>query len=209
MKKSTLFTLLFVVGLMSFAQAQNEDYRLNVGLSGNYTLTGFVLNSIIETAEAASDGIDKKSFPSVQLTADYGLTNWFSVGLAASYQKIGFEATGNTFTDENGMTQTENYEYDFTRTSVALRPLFHFANNDRLDMYSGLRIGLFRAESTTTSNDPNFDANNGVEFEDVNTLTVSLVAYGIRYYITENIGIGWELNIGRPYVSNFSVNARF
>ena len=209
MKKSLLLTLMLAFGIVFQSQAQNEDYRINVALSGNYTFTGSVLSGIVETAQINGANIKEKSLPSLQVTADYGISDWFSVGLAASYQKLGFEATGNTYTDANGMQVTENYEYDFKRSSVALRPLFHFANDEKLDMYSGLRVGFFNAKGTSTSNDPDFNDDEDFDFDDVSKITISIVAYGVRYYFTDNIGVGFELNIGRPYVTSFSVNARF
>lgn len=208
MKKIILFSLALVLGLTVHTQAQNDDYRMNAALTLNYTFTGDALNAAVDAAESTTEGVDKNSFPSVQLTFDYGVNKFFSLGLAASYQNIGYDFTNNTFFDENNMEVTENYEVDFSRTTVALRPLFHYANNGKLDMYSGLRIQYFRRDFETTSRDPEV-SDDFIDFTDANKFGVGIVAYGIRYFVTDNIGLGTEVNIGRPYFVNLSLNARF
>lgn len=211
MKKIILFSFALILGLVSQTQAQSEDYRFNVGLSTNYTFTGALFNGLIRAAEGTSTGVNKKSFPSLQLTADYGITKLLSVGVAASYQTIGFDATDD-FINGSGSPETENYSLTWTRTSIALRPLIHYANTDRLDMYSGLRIQWFNGTVDSDSSDPDrvddFTNEAGID-PNLSKIGVGIVAYGVRYYFTENIGAGTEINIGRPYVVNFSINARF
>jgi hypothetical protein len=208
MKKIILFSFALILGLATQTQAQNDDFRMNAGLSLNYTFTGTALNTAIKAAETTTTGFEKESFPSLQLTFDYGLTKWFSIGVAASYQNIGFDFVGNTFLDSLNNQVIEDYSVGFSRTTVALRPLFHYANNDRLDLYSGLRIQYFSRGFNNDSNDP-ATAENFEGFTDESKFGVGIVAFGARYYVTENIGIGTEINIGRPYFTNLSVNARF
>jgi len=209
MKKIIFLSFALILGLATQTQAQSEDYRMNAGISINYAVTGDVLNLAVKAAEATSIGFEKNSTPSIQATFDYGLNKWFSLGLAASYQNVGYDFEANTFFDEvTGMTIIEDYSVNFSRTTVALRPLFHYANNDRVDLYSGLRVQYFKRDFENSSKDPNtvtvFE-----DFADATKVRVSIVAFGMRYYITENIGLGTEINLGRPYLANFSVNARF
>lgn len=208
MKKIILFSFALILGLAVQTQAQNDDYRMNGGVSLNYTFTGDALNTAVKLAESSTTGFDKKGFPSIQATFDYGLTKWFSIGLAASYQNIGYDFTGNSFVDSLNNTIVEDYSVDFSRVTVALRPLFHYANNDRLDLYSGLRIQYFSRSFENTSADPSTDSTFD-DFSDANKFGIGIVAFGARYYITENIGLGTEINLGRPYIINLSVNARF
>ncbi|MGK0363546.1 MAG: opacity protein-like surface antigen [Saprospiraceae bacterium] len=208
MKKNILFSFVLILGLATQTQAQNDDYRMNAGISVNYTFTGDVINTAVDIAESSTTGFDQKGVPSLQFTFDYGLTKWFSLGIAASYQNIGYDFTGNSFIDSLNNEVIEDYSIDFSRTTVALRPLFHYANNDKLDLYSGLRIQYFSRNFENTSQDPETE----VTFEDLaddSKIGVGIVAFGARYYITDNIGLGTEINIGRPYFLNLSVNARF
>jgi len=208
MKKIILFSFALILGLATQTQAQNDDYRMNAGISLNYTFTGDIVNSAIDAVSNLGETIDKKNLPSAQLTFDYGLTKWFSIGAAVSYQSIGFESTGGMAFDTITMTSTANdYTAKFTRTSIALRPLFHYANNDKLDLYSGLRVQYFAANYEDDSRDP--DTASILDLPARTGFGVGIVAFGARYYITDNIGLGTEINIGRPYVVNLSVNARF
>ena len=208
MKKIILFSFALILGLATQTQAQNDDYRMNAAISLNYTFTGDALNTAVNLAESTSTGVDKKGFPSIQASFDYGLTKWFSIGIAASYQNIGYDFSGNSFVDSLNNEIVEDYSVDFSRTTVALRPLFHYANNDKLDLYSGLRIQYFSRSFDNTSKDPG-TSSTFTEFSDDSKIGVGIVAFGARYYITDNIGLGTEINIGRPYIINLSVNARF
>ncbi len=204
--------IILLVGTFHLAEAQSEDYKSNAAISVNYSLTGTVLNAFIEAAELSSTNVGRKSIPSLQLTYDFGVTNFLSIGIAASYEKIGFDVSDYSYTNADFETITENYTSSFTRTSIALRPLFHYGNMDKVDMYSGLRIQFFNNQYATDSTDPSNDDQGITDtygFNLGNKIGVGIVAYGIRYFITDNIGIGWELNIGRPYLTNLSVNARF
>lgn len=208
MKKFILFSFALILGFATQTQAQNDDYRMNVGVSANYTFTGAIVNSAIDAVAAVGESVDKKGTPSLQLTFDYGLTKWFSIGAAFSTQNIGFESTGGMVFDTITLTNIANdYTAKFTRTSIALRPLFHYANNDKLDLYSGLRIQYFIANYSDDSLDP--DTESLLDLPTKTGIGVGIVPFGARYYITDNIGLGTEINIGRPYVVNFSVNARF
>jgi len=209
MKKFILLSFALILGLATQTQAQNDDYRMNAGVSVNYTFTGDIVNSAIDNLGGAfsDETVTKKGTPSIQLTFDYGLTKWFSIGAAVSTQKIGLSSTGGTFTDSLGVSVANPYEASLSRTTVALRPLFHYANNDRLDLYSGLRVQYINISEENSSLDPS--TSTVLDFPTKKGIGVGIVAFGARYYITENIGLGTEINIGRPYVVNLSVNARF
>lgn len=206
MKKIILLPLILV--FITQLAAQNEEYRLNAGVSLNYTFTGDIINSAVNAARNLGEDVKNKTVPSLQLSLDYGLEKWFSIGAAVSYEKLGFVSTGGVYFNETTMqNEPNNYTAEFTRTSIAFRPLFHYANDDKLDLYSGLRIHYFMAEYSDDSKDPNT-----ADVLDLPTkvgMGVSIVPFGMRYYFSDNVGMGTELNLGRPYVVNISVNARF
>jgi len=125
----------------------------------------------------------------------------FSLGVATAYEKIAFKYTDDQY---NGSTTTKyNYEIGFSRLNIAVRPLFHFGNNDDMDLYSGLRIGTNRWSTIVKSDDPNFDE---TDITGVNLGAFGVqVLFGMRYFFNENIGIQTEIGIGAPYVAEFGM----
>jgi len=211
MKKTILFSFALIIGLVTQTNAQSEDYKINLGASINATGTGALFKAFINILEFENVEITRQSTPSFQGTIDYSLHKNFSLGLAGSYQTIGFDAKNSQFTDSDGLTQVEDYNLTVSRTSVALRPLFHYGNSERWDLYSGLRLQYFILGISTDSKDlelvQEFTDETGIS--SIGLLSVGVTAFGARCYVTNNIGIGTEINIGRPYFFNLSVNARF
>jgi len=203
MKKTFLLLLCFSIITIQTINAQNEEYRSVVSASVGYSLTGLLV-SAIETG-IGSDAVSIKSTPTLQLTYDYGINKFFSVGIAAGYQNFDFDIDNYSYTDDSGNEVTESFNADYSRLNVALRPLFHYANNDNLDMYSGFRVGLLNntINSESTDADADLGLNSGGRF------SLGLTAFGMRYYFTDNIGAGIEINVGAPYISCFNLNARF
>ncbi len=204
MKKVVVAIAVCLVAWTSM-QAQNEEYKLTLGATVGYSLTGALLNSV----DNAFGDISVGSTPALQLSVDYGLNNWFSIGLAGSLQNFDFDIPEYSFTDDAGDFQTEAVNIDFNRTTIAIRPLFHYANSDNIDMYSGLRIQLVNRGFNIDSTDENLDTETVIGVAEGSRIGVGIVAYGVRYYFTDNIGAGLEIMWGAPYVASLSVNARF
>jgi len=183
--------------------AQNEEYRSVISVSAGYSFTGTLINGI-ETA-INSDAFSVKSIPVLQVTYDYGINKFFSVGLAAGYQNFDFSIDDYSFTNDAGSEIIESVSANYSRLNVALRPLFHYANNGELDLYSGFRVGYLNRSLNSDSTDETLDLGliEGGKF------AFGVTAFGLRYYFTDNIGAGLEINIGAPYVSCFNLNARF
>lgn len=203
MKHFILLTIACFLTATLTINAQNEEYKSVASVSVGYSLTGAIINAF-ETANAAAD-ISISSIPTLQLTYDYGITNYFSVGIAAGFQNFGFDVSDYDYINDLGVNVNENFKANYSRLNVAIRPLFHYANSDKLDMYSGLRIGFLNNNISSDSTDEDFD----IGTASGTRLSVGVTAYGFRYYFTDNIGAGIEINIGAPYISCFNINARF
>jgi len=203
MKHFILLTIVCFLTSTLTINAQNEEYKSVVSASVGYSLTGAIINAF-ETTNSAAD-ISVSSIPTLQLTYDYGITNYFSVGVAAGFQKFGFDVTDYEYINDIGINVNENFKADYSRLNIAIRPLFHYANTDKLDMYSGLRIGFVNNNISSESTNEDFDIGTSIGTRP----SVGVTAYGIRYYFTDNIGAGIEINIGAPYISCLNINARF
>lgn len=207
MKKILLLNIVCVLFAMTAMNAQNEDYRLTVSVGAGKTISGDLFK-FADNLFSEGSKYELKVTPSLQATVDYGINKFFSLGVAVSYQNFAFNINDYSYT-LNDVTVTENFKSDVNRYSFALRPLFHYANNDRFDMYSGLRIQAIHKSFDANTTDPNFNFDDNALLKKGTRFGVGLVAYGVRYYLTENIGLGAEINVGAPYVANFNIAARF
>lgn len=181
-------------------QAQNEQGQSTVTAGVGYSLIANLVNSALDTY----DSIDNSSVPTIAITFDHALTDKFSLGIAASIQNSSADFV-DTYLDANQVLQTDNVSASLTRYNVAIRPLFHYGGNDALDLYSGLRIGITGWASSYESNQDDFS----VGGFDGSRLSVGLVAFGMRYYFTDNIGVNFDLQVGAPYIISGGIAAKF
>jgi hypothetical protein len=199
--KNKLFLALLMTAFVFNAQAQKSEGTTVATVGLGYSL----FNNIIKKALETDEDLDVKSVPTIALTFDHSLTDNFSIGLAAAYQSVSAEFT-NTYFDENSVSQTELSKTSVSRINIAIRPLFHYGNSDKLDMYSGLRVGYLIRNVTVESDDPNADLSE--EF-DGNRFALGLVPFGMRYFFSDNLGINMDLQIGTPYVVSGGIAFRF
>lgn len=207
-----LFTTLFLLLAVLTVNAQNEDYKMTAGIHAGYSLTGALVKTIADTDPTST--VNATAIPAMQVTFDYGLSKLFSLGLAFSYQTVSLDATDFTYVDTDLNTRTETFKTSFRRTQIAIRPLIHYGNSDKLDMYSGFRIGLLSRGFSDFKGDNAEDLDGSIFDGTLNPLSGTrfsgcITAFGIRYYFTDNIGAGLEINTGAPYIVNAGVSARF
>jgi len=203
MKKAILLALFCCVAVLQIF-AQNETYRSVGSASVGLSLTGAVLNLLESESDLGT--ISVKNIPTLQLTYDYGIKRFFSIGIAAGYQKFNIDATDFNYTNDEGVEVTESFAADYSRLNIALRPLFHYANNDYLDLYSGFRIGMVNNKFSTDSENEDLQVDG---LDNLTRLSFGITAFGLRYYFTDNIGAGFEINLGAPYITALNINARF
>ena len=73
-------------------------------------------------------------------------------------------------------------------------------------MYSGVRVGMTnwvgKSDSSDSSNDFFGDDFSGWSF------APQLIAFGMRYYVTDNIGLSFETAVGAPHFLSVGANYR-
>jgi hypothetical protein len=223
MQKKIIFICLFISQL-SFAQ--NMDYRNTFTLSSGRSL----FSSIRGTAKSNSDTLSftdgrVRALPTLQGTWDFALTDWFSLGLGASYNQATVSFNDVTI-KKISTTSIGSASAKIARTSFALRGLFHYGKG-KFDLYSGgrLGIGIWYGSIGATVNDAlftdllstigigdNFVTRriNGTRLRGGYVLPqVQFIPFGMRYYVTDNIGVNGELAIGAPYYISLGANYRF
>ena len=215
MKKLLAICLFVAAFSVSNLSAQNLDYRhtasLNVGQSTLGLLAEFgeeLLKARFENDESVVNigAIDINASPVFEGTYDFAIKEWFSLGVVGANQNFSVAYTDFEFINEQqDFVNIEGFTGNMNRFNLTLRPNFHYRNRGRLDMYSGLRLGV----SIYT-----FSADSDIPFTQFAKFggplpSLGLTVFGIRYFVTENIGLGGELNVGEPYFAKIGVAGRF
>jgi hypothetical protein len=205
---STMFLTIF---LAQSASAQNEDYRhvvsVNAGLNIFQVLGAaqFVPLNDVQFSNAKGYGS-----PTFQFSYDYGFKKWFSLGFAFANNRFGAKYSNLVIANET----IGDLNMKYTRNTFTSRVLFHYGNHDRLDMYSGLRLGVSLWNSKPSKDITDAQATALFESGGIGSARgkgvlphVGMTLFGLRYYVTENLGIGFESNIG-SYLASAQVNYR-
>lgn len=207
MKKGFLFFVLSVVGFNAM-NAQNDVHKNVVSVTAGYSLFNVAGKA---ASQDVAQGATYNASPTFQGSYDYGFGKVFSLGGAISYNEANTSADNYSWTDAAGNVSVGNYDVRVARTTVGLRALFHYGNKGRIDMYSGVRLGLGIWNIKFSSTNPEFDP--ATEFEGLRSRgvlpQVQVIPFALRGYITENIGLGFETAIGSPYMASLSLQYRF
>jgi hypothetical protein len=219
-------TAVLCMALTSFAFAQNMEHR--------HTFTAHAGLNLFNLVTAGADnvtpeditidnggtinfsGATVKSIPTWNLTYDYAIQKWFSIGASVGHNRISMEFTNLDYNGPENQRITGSGGFSAGRTSINVRPLFHYGNSGRLDMYSGFRLGfsIWGARAIGNLQGENIDDqlenfNFGGLRGNVVLPQFALTAFGLRGYFTENFGLGFEINIGSPYMLSAGANYRF
>lgn len=209
--KKTILLIITIVAVFVFIpnnslSAQHQNYKQNIYAGAGLSLVGFLFDVINVTGGSA---VSTTSLPAIQLTYDYALTPKISTGLAFSYQGFGLNVTDYSYYNEDtGNFTTESFSADLKGYNFAARVLYHYGKKEEVDMYSGLRLGVEHwntiTESTVEVVDDFFGNNNtsGTNF------APQIIIFGLRYYVSDDIGFSFESVIGTPHFLSVGVNYR-
>ena len=207
-KQFLLFVAVFVV-LSTTLNAQNLDYKGVASFNVGYSLFNALGKSIVTDGSNSLDLNKVTTTPTLQVAYDYGFGKVFSLGGAVSYNAANGDIRDFVFEDASGKISTANYTFKVSRITAGLRALFHYGNAGKIDMYSGIRLGVGIWNNKFTSTNPAFKAEdelarlrNGVAPQ------VQVIPFGLRGYVTDNIGIGFETAIGSPYMACLQLTYR-
>ena len=195
MKKNTITSifmiLIFMGSIVNNASAQAHSQG-QLGITG--TIGYNLLSLVFSAVDRASD--EFRSVPPITGAIDYGVSDRFSAGLAATYQSASFDI------DENG----EAIKANFTCVNIRVRPLFHFGNSDDLDFYAGVGVGTTLWNSSSESSNPDFDPIS--EFGLIGSRIKLQPLFGGTYFFNDGaIGLNGEIATG-PHIVAIGVKAR-
>ena len=197
MKKIRLITLMAIFAFL-LTSLQAQDHKSAITVNAGFSLVGGFFS-------VSDEGVSNYSIPAIQVGYDYYITNWFSMGAAGSIQMMGVEYDNYEY--EAG--EVVDGELDIVRSNFAVRALFHYFNRGRIDMYSGVRMGLTNWSISENLTDNTYDYNNVFDQTSGVLFAPQLVLYGLRGYFTENLGANFELAVGLPHFLSVGLNYRF
>lgn len=217
-----IFFILFGCSFFSLATfAQNETYRHtftgNLGFStvgtfidvfDNNNLNDFELE--IEDYGEFSGFFTGRSLPAFQVNYDYGIKNWLSVGGGVSYQNLNFNIANLSYNDDNGNRENvSELSVTTNRINISGRVLFHYGNKGKLDLYSGIRLGvtnwLTNLSATNQTVEDDLEAN--IPYFGI-LPAAQIIPFGLRAYFGENWGANFETGLGSPHFLALGVNYR-
>ena len=208
-QKSLLLIPIFALCALTANFAQNADYRSTISATAGANIFQVLARFDDVISDSVGSELKLKATASYGLNYDYGVNNWFSIGLATGFNRISLNSPNVEVDKEDGTVYSGPIDLKVSRTNIALRPLFHYGNKGRIDMYSGLRVGVniwsvkLTADETLNPDDVSGrlrGAGAGVNFQ--------IIPFGLRGYITPNIGLGFELGIGGPHYAALQLNYR-
>ena len=224
MKKTFAFLFLTFCGLV--AVAQNEDYPHVVSVQSGVSLFSPFRGTITSSQESSDTTFSFSSgsasnFPQLNVAYDYGVNHWFSIGGAISYNKTTLDLKDLKSSEQN----YGNVKLGVSRVTLGARALFHYGNAGRVDMYSGFRlgIGIWSVRANSSALDDKIDevfkeaGGGGIWRSLLGSRLggsfvmpqVQVILFGLRGYVTQNIGINGELSVGSPYFASIGINYRF
>lgn len=209
MKKGSFIiavAVMLLAGIITPKQVSAQKYQGQSVVTGGvgFSVVGLFFGLVENGLDAGTD-IRSTKTPVLIGAYDYGISDRFSVGIAYSYQSLTLKY--DNYTDMNGNLVLGSFTDRLARQNFGLRPLFHFGDNDDLDIYAGLRLSFMRWSYTTDR--PDLADNFATELLGGASPIKVQGLFGMRYFFTENLGFNTELAIGPSYFAMIGINARF
>lgn len=132
------------------------------------------------------------------LRAEYMLADKIGVGIDFIFNSTNLQFQADSLNSDGTVYETYDVKTSMRRIRVHARFNYHFIDNDKTDAYFGVGAGLNNRSWDIKTDFPNYDtdATSGA------LLPVSMrLCVGVRYYLTDNIGISGEIGIGGPIMS--------
>ena len=138
--------------------------------------------------------------PVIQIGGDYMLTERFSGGIIAAYQRIDVKVSDSL----NQLVE----EGPINRLYIGFRGMWHYGPNEKVDLYSGFKFGVVRfstGEISTARQTISVleDRNNRSRY------SLGIIPIGARFLITQEIGAHFQVSIGAPTFFSGGINYSF
>jgi hypothetical protein len=198
--------LILTLAVMSNQVKAQSDLPTNpniVSVNGGISLTSVLLKTLLN-----GDSVKYAftSTPTLVLNYDRFVTSWLSIGAGFARQSMSIKF--EDYIDNNNVRQMGDFNADFKRNHVHLKALATWSQS-KGDLYAGLRLGYLWYKSDLSLEKRDLKVLNKVD----KLLQVGRPSLGIpmggRYFISDNIGLNAEVNIGAPFVISGGLSFRF
>ncbi|MGQ0828542.1 MAG: hypothetical protein ACT4ON_09125 [Bacteroidota bacterium] len=203
--------ILVIVSLLTnslFAQKKLGESVITAG--AGLSMIGVSSSMVVNGGQGTHE---LKVSPAFSGHYDVGLATFFSLGFAATHQTFKLYYHYNVY-NAAGESVTEYYVDKLARTNYGLRAMFHFGENEKIDMYAGPRIGYTIWNISTNNPDTAFVVENNQNWA-LRTSVKSNVGYtvqalfGMRFFFNKYVGINYEVSIGAPTFLTVGINGKF
>lgn len=205
MKKS----LIGLISLFIFTfqlNAQDVDFfRSNITVNAALSREGMVFDDRV--TEQKFD-VASHALPAFQINYEYFILKLFSVGAGVSIQKMWYEYNDWKYVNDQRSWTTVDFTTNLYRANAGVKFHVHWYNTDNYDFYAGIRAGYTQWKYVTDCPDPNYDLDN-MRVGDDEKYSFQVIAFGLRAYLTDNIGISSQLAFGAPHALTFGFVGRF
>jgi hypothetical protein len=198
--------LILILAVMSSHAKAQSDMPPNpniVSVNGGISLTSVLLKTLLN---GDSVKYEYSSSPALVINYDRFVTNWLSIGAGFARQSMSIKFYD--YIDNNNVLQTGDFNADFKRSHVHLKALATWAK-PKGDLYAGLRLGYLWYKSDLSFEKRDLKVLNKVD----KLLQVGRPSLGIpiggRYFISDNIGLNAEINLGAPFIISGGLSFRF
>lgn len=198
--------LCFIASGMLFSNsinAQREQNQVVVSAGMGYSIGQAIFKGILNAIEAGGTNT-VSSIPIINVMVDYGISENFSLGAAYSFNSFSWS---DSSIDPSGVITS--VDLSAARHNIGLRPLFHFGNNEKVDLYTGARLGTSIWSLSGSATDS--QGNDTGASTDIPAGVVTVQAlFGVRTYFTDVIGANFEVGIGNaPYFVAGGLSLKF
>jgi outer membrane protein W len=199
--------------MSSSVLAQNLEGQSVVSVRAGVGITGILIKTAAKVANisTSNSGLEQEvstnNKAAISLTYDYAINDNISLGLLGSMQVYNGSIKNYGFTTANDTFILENIDFKLKRFFIGITPKYHWnIDNEKLDLYSGIRVGYIIWSNDINTSDPNFNLLDNFK---LGVPAGAIVPIAANAYFTDNIGANFEVALGSPYMLSVGLQVKF
>lgn len=222
MKTTITFLIAFFLTNSVFSQ-NNEDKKkpdkqnkvnkeMYVGFQLGISMVG-ILNKGLSESEDSILGFYKyfgKSSPVIGITADAFVSKKITIGVNFSFQNLKMDIDSWQYAiNDYSYSTSYNNKANLNRIYIGGKILYHFVNNSRADLYSGLRFGIIKWNMKLDNSSPELREQIFTDKIFFNRPALALIPIGTRIKFNDKLAFNTELTLGAPNFISAGLTYKF